>query len=188
MRKGFTLIELLIVIAIIGLLATLAIVSLSSAQQKARDTKRIADVGAIQSALELCLSEACNGAGNYPTDATWSALGTTLAPYMTVFPQDPVNDSGSYYMYAVNDNAATGAPDEYVVAALLEDTAHDALNGADSTDYTATAGWSDFSGTEVFVNSTDANVDGDSYGNSTTATAAADEVACSDAGVFCLSE
>lgn len=53
MKKGFTLIELLVVIAIIGLLSTFAIVSLGSARTKARDSKRIAEIRQIQTALEL---------------------------------------------------------------------------------------------------------------------------------------
>ena len=52
-NKGFTLVELLVVIAIIGLLSTLAFVSLNSARGKARDAKRVSDIRAIQSALEL---------------------------------------------------------------------------------------------------------------------------------------
>ena len=52
-NKGFTLIELLIVIAIIGLLATIVMVSLNSARAKARDTRRIADIKQIQTALSL---------------------------------------------------------------------------------------------------------------------------------------
>jgi prepilin-type N-terminal cleavage/methylation domain-containing protein len=52
-KKGFTLIELLVVIAIIGLLATLSIIALNSAQAKARDVKRLSDVREIRTALEM---------------------------------------------------------------------------------------------------------------------------------------
>jgi len=47
------LIELLVVISIIGLLSTLAIVSLSSARAKARDAKRYSDIAVIRRALDL---------------------------------------------------------------------------------------------------------------------------------------
>lgn len=52
-KKGFTLIELLVVIAIIGLLATISIIALNSARMKARDTRRLADIKAITTALDL---------------------------------------------------------------------------------------------------------------------------------------
>ncbi len=52
-RKGFTLVELLVVIAIIGLLSTLAVISLNSAREKARDATRISDVRQLQTAMEL---------------------------------------------------------------------------------------------------------------------------------------
>ncbi len=55
-KKGFTLIELLVVIAIIGLLATLAVVALTSARQKSRDSKRVADMKQLQTAMELMFS------------------------------------------------------------------------------------------------------------------------------------
>lgn len=52
-KRGFTLIELLIVIAIIGILATIIIIAYTNAQAKARDNKRKADIQAISSAVEM---------------------------------------------------------------------------------------------------------------------------------------
>lgn len=49
---GFTLIELLVVIGIIATLTTVGTVSLNKARSKARDTKRLAEISAVRSAME----------------------------------------------------------------------------------------------------------------------------------------
>src|ERR1700722_4325417 len=53
LRKGFTLIELLVVIAIIGLLASIILASLNTAQQKGRDARRLEDLKEIANAIAV---------------------------------------------------------------------------------------------------------------------------------------
>lgn len=124
-QKGFTLIELLVVIAIIGLLATLAVVSLRNAQQRARDTKRVSDISAIETAVELFYNE---NNGVYPLPTTWAELQTALAPYIKTLPVPP-NPAQEVYVYAVNPNtvAPFTARQEYIVKVVLEDTGNNAL-------------------------------------------------------------
>lgn len=59
MKKGFTLIELLIVIAILALLMSIIIITLNPAEllKKARDTKRVSDLNALRTALNLYVTD-----------------------------------------------------------------------------------------------------------------------------------
>jgi len=72
-KAGFTLIELLVVIAIIGLLASVVLLALNGAREKAREAKRLADVRQLASAMELFF----NDYNSYPT-VGFSATQTTL--------------------------------------------------------------------------------------------------------------
>jgi prepilin-type N-terminal cleavage/methylation domain-containing protein len=85
LRKGFTLIELLVVIAIIALLAGIIMASLTTARQKSRDSKRIADIKNI----ELALSLYYNDNYRYPVNIYASGSGTLIPTYLSSMPTDP---------------------------------------------------------------------------------------------------
>ena len=126
-KKGFTLIELLVVIAIIGILATIGLVALNGAREKARDATRKSDLGQIRTALVLYNDD---NSTKFPvpdgsTDGNtglWAA-SSPLDDYLSTVPQDP-NDSGletgtdaNYYEYDVDD---ASSPMKYVILTVLE--------------------------------------------------------------------
>lgn len=104
-RAAFTLIELLVVIAIIGLLSTISIISLNQARSKARDSRRIADMHQLVSAIEMYY----NQSGNYPSISSTSGAdsssdGTFIhelvdADLISNDMEDPWNDRSDFYYY-----------------------------------------------------------------------------------------
>ncbi len=95
--SAFTLIELLVVIAIIGILATVSVVALNNARAKSRDSKRVADIKNIQTALAMyytdkgqypltlvtgqpLYSTSLDGAGNVVTTTYISSVPSTPTP------------------------------------------------------------------------------------------------------------
>lgn len=131
-QKGFTLVELLVVIAIIGILATLLLLQLGVARQRARDAKRIVDISQVRTAVELYFDDA----GQYPQVNTFISLGTLLVPkYMTQLPVDPLNNGNYSYNYAF-----TGLT-KYHLWAELEQSASALKSDADinSTGWTGQA-------------------------------------------------
>ncbi|MEK7579456.1 MAG: type II secretion system protein [Patescibacteria group bacterium] len=56
-ERGFTLIEILIVVAIMALLSSVILASLSTARRSARDAERVSELREMQTALELYYSD-----------------------------------------------------------------------------------------------------------------------------------
>lgn len=124
-QSGFTLIELLVVVSIIGLIASITFISLVSVRRRARDSRRLADIHTIQTALNLYYA----GHGAYPVHATpWTCLGhastescwngiftgddavnAALLQDLPIIPDDPRNNTscwGDAYAYYSDGQAA----------------------------------------------------------------------------------
>lgn len=126
MKKGFTLIELLVVISIIGILASLTLVSYSGAQKQTRDTQRRSDLAQYRNGLE---NFAANNNGMYPVYSSrqqilsaTSNFCTVLRPnYISACPIDPI---GGTYVYNYRSdgtlNDGTAKATKYVLWATLE--------------------------------------------------------------------
>lgn len=112
-KKGFTLIELLVVISILALLSAVGVTIYQGAVKKGRITKRIEDLRAIKTALEIYNARnnsypptpgngwrsECNAWGPYAPD---QVIPNFIPTYMQALPSDPsMNKAGntSCYIY-----------------------------------------------------------------------------------------
>ena len=99
-RKAFTLIEFLIVLAIIALISVFIMVSLRSGRARARDVRRLQEMGQVVKALQLFWVDY----DSYPTSTCpcsqgdWETSDKSpddfmeyLAPYLSEVPLDPIN-------------------------------------------------------------------------------------------------
>ena len=90
-QQGFTIVELLIVIIVIGILATLVLVTFTGIQQSARNTQRTTDIKAVASHLETYNAKN----GYYPTLANMNddAFITSLNGLDKESTKDPNGDT-----------------------------------------------------------------------------------------------
>jgi prepilin-type N-terminal cleavage/methylation domain-containing protein len=153
-KLGFTLIELLVVITIIGILATGAVWVYTSQIQKARDTTRINDVKAIQSAVEQFYQDTTE----YPEWLSdWTASWTTsVMTYLPNLAEDPKFDqtcinSRCWYVYVV------GADLNWILQWTYEiSTAFENQWNVDNKAWVAQDNWDDNNRLEIWLN-TDIN-------------------------------
>ncbi len=154
MKKGFTLIELLIVISIMAILSGIVFASLGSSRAKARDGKRISDIGQIQLALQLF----------YEQNRTYPTFLYTNAAFEGIYiPSVPKDPNGNQYPYVTNLGRS---PTDYHLGAVLEQVSPSSYNSnVDFNTNTSSklSGWS-----------------GDFYGISTNCTGIAETTVAAD--------
>lgn len=113
--RGFTIIELLVVIAIIAILTGIVLGGLNPAKAKARDAKRISDLGQIQLALELYFDRCKQypsttgsnpGLPNPAANNGGSCPGTiTFTTFIATIPSSP--SPGNYVYNRISDTDYT---------------------------------------------------------------------------------
>lgn len=141
-QSGFTIVELLIVIVVIGILATLVIVTFTGIQKKARDSQRQTDINAANSQISAFYTSY----GFYPNRAdllSSSFRSTYLKGLDPESLKDPkggdiqaTSDATHYGYSATNSSGGTCA----TVATTIptDPTTPPADNGCDTYTITAT--------------------------------------------------
>jgi type II secretory pathway pseudopilin PulG len=113
--------ELLIVIAIIGILVSVSVVSYSSAQKKGRDARRHSDMKALQNAWEQYYAD--NG-GNYPSSCNYSVVptpGVMSGTYLPGgIPSDPKSGATPIPYPSINAGWSSCSATSYCFCAGLE--------------------------------------------------------------------
>ncbi|MCK9578301.1 DUF2341 domain-containing protein [bacterium] len=115
MQKSFTLIELLIVIAIIGILFGILIISMTGAINSANDAKRKADIHQLVNTLL-----AYNASHpSYPISSTACNIGSNCSAEVNAALGNGINardPSGGYYSYSSTDGT------NFIISTIMSDS------------------------------------------------------------------
>jgi type II secretion system protein G len=107
--RGFTIVELLIVIVVIGILAAITMVTYANIQQRGRDSGRLSDMKAIQTALENYKTINTTYPNPTSVNADWEESHEdnpgdfmeylVSGGFINKVPIDPINNSAMRYRY-----------------------------------------------------------------------------------------
>lgn len=114
MQSGFSFIEILVVVTIIGIIATLGMVTYTEFLKQSRDAKRKGDIEQIRAAIEMYRSNSATG--SYPASLTFGGDICDDPPacssgvyYLRTIPNDPIKTDTYYYTYLGGSDYILGA-------------------------------------------------------------------------------
>lgn len=117
-NRAFTLIELMVVVSIISVLASVVLAALSSARNKANDSKKIQTIRQVDTAIALYASNVghapLNHNGSLPACEGSSAYNQSMqelvdAKVYPVIPKSPTDTPYCYFNYDESDDSGTSA-------------------------------------------------------------------------------
>ena len=125
MRNAFTILELLLVVAVIGILATVTVLNLSGLRPEAVRAKILADLRNIESALITYEARHYS----YPPVSDWEDYLLADSPrIIDRIPEDPYSPTGAHYQY---DLDTTTTPGTYLILSVGPDKTRTAIVGND---------------------------------------------------------